>query len=398
LALLALGSPWPCIAAPNFTLPGPDVEPGKSISTHHETSNHDEETKDTEPPVFPWSRGARVAAHLVDASYILHRLGGQCERMALLQTTKCISRAAQVNSSGVIFFRRGSSSRLRLSLRMNEFTMRSGHRTMLFTVLAVLCAGSAAAQETDLSRQTLETMRRHVASLRAVGRSSKDEELPLELDPTPVLRYTDPGGITTDASIWIWGGPGRPAIMAGVFFLTQENREPKWSCELLSLTDGGVAVSSKAGWSWAPDKGDLKWFAIEDAPGDSDRLRLRQMKEIAGRYDVTTSEGTVRSQLRLMVQPLYRYADQRRGLIDGAIFSYAAGTNPEALVLIECRKAEDAATWHAAFARFGANACQAQQREAVVWECPAVQKWDAKEPYFSQFGPVERVFGAVNAK
>jgi len=269
---------------------------------------------------------------------------------------------------------------------------------MLSAAFAVLCAWSAAAQETDLSRQTLETMRRHVASLRAVSHSPKGEELPLKLDATPVLRYTDPGGITTDASIWVWGGPGRPAIMAGVFFLTQENREPKWSCELLSLADGRVAVSSKVGWSWAPEKGELKWFAIKDAPGDSDRLRLRQMKEIAGRYEVTTSEGTVKSQLRLMVQPLYRYADQQRGLIDGAIFSYAAGTNPEALLVIECRESQDAAAWHAAFARFGANACQARQDEVVVWECPAVQKWDAKEPYFSQFGPVERVFDAVGAK
>ena len=108
--------------------------------------------------------------------------------------------------------------------------------------------------------------------------------------------------------------------MAGIFFLTQEGRDPKWSCELLSLADGGVAVHSGVGWSWAPEKGDLQWLAIDDAPGDSDRLRLRQMKEIAGRYEITTSEGTLKSQLRLMVQPLFRYADEERGLIDGAIF------------------------------------------------------------------------------
>jgi len=234
--------------------------------------------------------------------------------------------------------------------------------------------------------------------LHVFSRPSKGEELPLKLVTTPVLRYSDPGGITTDASIWVWGGPGRPAIVAGVFFLTQEGRDPKWSCELLSLADSGVAVRSDVGWSWGPDKGDLKWLALEDAPGDSDRLRLRQMKAIAERYELTTLEKTVRSQLRLMVQPLYRYADEQRGLIDGAIFSYAAGTNPEALLLVECRKAGETSTWHAAFARFGANRCQALQGEAGVWECLGVQRWDAKEPYFAQFGPVERVFEAVGAK
>ena len=276
--------------------------------------------------------------------------------------------------------------------------MRTGHRAILSAAFGVLFAWSAAAQEKDLSHQTLETMRRHVASLRAVSRPPKGEEVPLALVTTPVLRYSDPGGITTDASIWVWGGPGRPAIMAGVFFQTQEGRDPKWSCELLSLADGGVAVYSGAGWSWAPDKGGLEWLAIEDPPGDSNRLRLRQMKEIAGRYEITSLERTVKSQLRLMVQPLYRYADEQRGLIDGAIFCYAAGTNPEALLLVECRKAADAPAWHAAFVRFGENGCQARKGETVVWECPAIQRWDAKEPYFSQFGPIERVFEAVGAK
>ena len=92
---------------------------------------------------------------------------------------------------------------------------------------------SAAAQERDVSRETLETMRQHVVSLRAVSRSSALEAQPLELVPAPVLRYSDPGGITTDASVWVWGSRGRPAIVAGVFYLTQEGRNPKDLDELV---------------------------------------------------------------------------------------------------------------------------------------------------------------------
>jgi hypothetical protein len=241
-------------------------------------------------------------------------------------------------------------------------------------------------------------MRRHAASLRAVSRPAEGEESPLALVTTPVLRYSDPGGITTDASVWVWGDQGRPAIVAGIFFLTQEGREPKWSCELLSLAAAGVSISSAAGWSWSPDKSDLHWLTIDDPPGDSDPQRLRQMKQFAGQYELASFEGTVRSQLRLMVQPLKRYADEQRGLIDGAIFCYAAGTNPEALLLVECRKSGSKRSWQSAFARFGANRCQARQGEAVVWECPAVQTWDPKQAYFSQFGPVERVFRARDEK
>jgi len=276
--------------------------------------------------------------------------------------------------------------------------VRTFHGAILFAAVGLLCAWSATAQEHDLSQATLATMRQHVTTLRAVSRTSKGEDLPLKLVATPVLRYSDPGGITTDASIWVWGGPGRPPVVAGVFFLTQEDREPKWSCELLSLADGGVTVSSKVGWNWAPDDGELKWLAIEDVPAESQRQRLRQMKELAERYEITTFEGMLKSQLRLMIQPLYRYADEERGLIDGAIFAFASGTNPEALLVVECRKTDGVPAWRAAFARFGANACKAQKGKTMVWESSAIQSWNAKEPYFSQFGPVERVFHADGTK
>jgi hypothetical protein len=272
--------------------------------------------------------------------------------------------------------------------------MRLSRCLILLAMLLASARPGAAQQDAEPSRKVMETMSRHASSLRAVVRPADGKELPLKLVAKPILRYSDPGGITTDASIWAWASKGRPEILAGIFFLNQEASDPKWSCELLSLTDQAVTVRSQVGWNWTPPKADLKWLSIAGAPGDSERQRLRQMKEIAERYEVTTSEGTQKMQLRLMIQPLYRYADGERGLVDGAIFSYAAGTNPETLLILECRKTFDASDWHAAFVRFGANICQARQDDEVVWECPAVKSWSPKEPYFSQFGPVEKVFGA----
>jgi hypothetical protein len=118
------------------------------------------------------------------------------------------------------------------------------------------------------------------------------------------------------------------------------------------------------------------------------------MKEIAERFEVTTTEGMQKSQLRLMVQPLHRYTDEEQGLTDGALFSYASGTNPETVLILECRRGADSSGWQAAFVRFGANSCQARRDDKIVWECPAVKSWSPKEPYFSQFGTVEEVFGA----
>jgi hypothetical protein len=276
--------------------------------------------------------------------------------------------------------------------------MRSTSGVLLWLACGLVCLAQATAQENEPSRQTMDTMRRHVSSLRAVSRSSGSEESPLKLIGTPVLRYSDPGGITTDGSIWLWGEPGRPAVAAGAFFLTQEGKEPKWSCELLSLADGPVTVRSEVGWKWMPNSGGLHWLPLKDAPADTGRVRLRQMKQIAERYEVAALEGTLRSQQRLMVQPLHRYADEAQGLIDGAIFAFASGTNPEVLLLVECRKAADGPAWQVAFARFGANAMQARQVETLVWECPAIQRWNAKEPYFSQFGTALQVFEPASEK
>ena len=271
--------------------------------------------------------------------------------------------------------------------------MRASSLLLLAFGMALSSGAAAAQQPNEPSRKVLETMSRNVTSLIAVARPAAGKELPLKLVAKPILRYSDPGGITTDASIWAWGTKGRPAALAGIFFLNQDGMESKWSCELLSLADDGVRVRSPAGWSWSPDKTGLQWLPIADAPGDSQRQRLRQMKEIAERFDVSTTERMQRSQLRLMIQPLHRYSDEDQGLIDGALFSYASGTNPETVLILECRTTAGGSEWHAAFVRFGANICQARQDDKVVWECAAVKSWNPKEPYFSQFGPVEKVFG-----
>ena len=118
------------------------------------------------------------------------------------------------------------------------------------------------------------------------------------------------------------------------------------------------------------------------------------MKAIAERYEVAAIERDQKTQLRLMVQPLYRYTDEKQGIIDGAVFSYAAGTNPEVLLLLECRGVDANLSWYAAFARFGANRLEANSGATSVWESPAIQKWDPRESYYSQFGPVDRVFQA----
>lgn len=157
-------------------------------------------------------------------------------------------------------------------------------------------------------------------------------------------------------------------------------------------------AKTAAPWKWTPAKTELKWIAVPESPvpGETKPARLRQMKEIARRFLVSEKlpEKTGDDQLRLLERELHRYADADRGVIDGTLFSFSNGTNPEALLLVECRKAGNApAEWQFGFARMSAAPVTARLGEKIVWTCLPIGKWMNDGPYFSMFGPEKTVFG-----
>jgi hypothetical protein len=172
----------------------------------------------------------------------------------------------------------------------------------------------------------------------------------------------------------------------------------KWSCELLSLADNAVVLEAKPGWKWFPKTSGIDWKPVADAPavGTTPVQRAAQMKEIARRFSATGiyQNGNEVVELRLMDRPLSRYSDPDHGLVDGALFAFAGGTNPEVLLLVECRQATgEKPGWYHGFARMGAGKVVARLGEATVWERAAIRNWNPTEPYFSSFGPLEDVFG-----
>jgi hypothetical protein len=248
------------------------------------------------------------------------------------------------------------------------------------------------------SAAQMKAMHRRAASLAV--RRGKENAQPVGLVDAALLRYSSPGGDTgtTDGSIWAWGKGGRPAALAAVFFHRLEGGDEKWSCELLSLSDEPVSVHA-AGWKWTPARSELRWQTVPDAPAvaESDAQRTRQMKDLARRFSASATYHKDRTdQLRLMIRAIHRYADPDNGLIDGAVYAFASGTNPEALLLLEARASGgERPAWHFSFARMGAGAVEARLDDKVVWECPAIKAWDSREPYFSVFGSDADVFGAT---
>jgi len=88
-----------------------------------------------------------------------------------------------------------------------------------------------------------------------------------------------------------------------------------------------------------------------------------------------------------MDQPLHRFADPDHGLVDGALFSFAAGTNPEVLLLLECRQERSGElAWHYGCARMSSANCEAKIGDTIVWSCSSEGRWDATAPYY--LGPL----------
>jgi hypothetical protein len=244
----------------------------------------------------------------------------------------------------------------------------------------------------------LEVMRQFAASL-AVQTKSADGYVESDIMETPLLHYSNPAGETLDATIWAWGRRGRPAALASISQEKTDAGIEKWSCEMVSLADKPVLLTARPGWVWAPAASGIDWQPVADAPppGETPVLRSRQMRDLSRRFTAMgiRNDGKDVTELRLMDRPLSRFNDPEHGLVDGAIYSFANGTNPEVLLIVECRKESDGnSAWYHGLARMGADRVAVRLGETVVWERPQIKRWIRSEPYFSAFGPVDTVFGA----
>jgi len=229
---------------------------------------------------------------------------------------------------------------------------------------------------------------------------------PVPLMPEPLHRWSDPTRALSDGSLWAFGKAGRPvALVAAELYGGDAKVVPAWSCELNSLAAGPIVgeaddrfftpagrASPELGrpLRWAPRGLGVELTAIAGAPspGPSAAERLRQMKALAGRVSAHQEVGgpsgsRPRYELRLLPRPVHRYADPDSGLIDGAIFLLAYGTNPELLLLIEGRKpVAGAAAWSCGFARLSTAEISASLDGREAWGRPAVEQPDPESPYY----------------
>jgi hypothetical protein len=265
-------------------------------------------------------------------------------------------------------------------------------RCMLVVFLSVLAALTAAGQDNapkSSPEQRLIFARKAALEYRLrVGERSKPA---VTLHAEPLLRWINNVVREDDGMLFLWteGNNGRPVATAQ-FFLVQT----QWHHEFQSLSADPFSARSEdedaRGWTWEPSRAGLTFVRADHIgpPAESANARLRQMKTIADRFTASVDpDGTFANpeQLRLLTTPIYRYSATEQGILDGALFAFAQGTNPEVLLLIEAdATAPTAKVWRYGFARMSCFFLRVHRGGQLVWNADRepVPTTDRGSPYF----------------
>ena len=93
-------------------------------------------------------------------------------------------------------------------------------------------------------------------------------------------------------------------------------------------------------------------------------------------------------ELRLLPTPIYHYENTEGELLDGAMFAFVRGTDPDLWLLIEARAIDGGHQWQYGLATFnGKVESHVDYRGAEVWKTPRlVPPWEnvrnPSKPYF----------------
>ena len=227
-------------------------------------------------------------------------------------------------------------------------TSRMAAALSVLLLLTGLCLGQEPETSPEEQRVAhLARMKELAASIHVFAVPGK-EESEAKLVAEPVLRYSDNTRRNNEATLWIWGSAGRPTAIVAIELYPQRPKGPDWLYEIASLSTGLIAVEREASIAWTARKPGLELATIEGSspPADKPNRRLVQMKELRSRFAAHEFEGTDgRIELRPLSTPLYRYEDAASNIVDGAIFSFANGTNPEVLLILEAHLAKDSPAW-----------------------------------------------------
>lgn len=243
---------------------------------------------------------------------------------------------------------------------------------LLAGLLLAATHGQAADDPGTKPSPAADQMLRRVKNLR-IYRITDKGRTEAQVVEKPLMRFTDAVDSNENGSIWLWGTSGRPAAMMQAW---RNTGAKYWSGSIVSLSTGLLEGQYPGRRRWLPRKPGIEFQRLTEAPPPAEKAvaRLRQMKELSRRFQAhEMGDNNRRFELRLLVQPVHRYADAKTGLLDAAVFLFSRGSDPEIALLLELCKltsADSPPHWQYAFAPASSAQLHVSLRGREVWHQP----------------------------
>jgi hypothetical protein len=204
--------------------------------------------------------------------------------------------------------------------------------------------------------------------------------------PLVVLRWANNQRGSEDGLTMLYIHSGKPLAAACLY---------PWDGKLVhdceAVNRGKLVARRNGSVIWQPQETGVHFADIAEAPvpAATRSLRLRQIKSLAEEFQSTMvgwkGDSSDREELRMLPRPLYRYEPAEGDtILDGAVFAFAMGTDPESLLFIEAIHAAEGPKWQFAFARRTSGELEGRHRDKVVWTADRYP--DTKDPRKARFG------------
>lgn len=247
-----------------------------------------------------------------------------------------------------------------------------------FPVAAAVAQDPAAApQDSDV-----ESLRSHEAEQNAVVEAGRyrftagdggDEGQAAQLVSQPVLTWSNPAAGSLHGSVFLWTEAGRPLVAGSLYqwFAPFTHR----SHEFVSLATAPLRADYAGSEVWKTVDPGVMLAPLPEAPlpAASPALRLVQMRAMLRQFTATKvdREG-MQHELRPLTQPVYRYRPIRSDLIDGALFVFVQGTDPELWLMLEARLHDRQRRWEFAAARMNSVDLNLRHNGKPIWQAEAL--------------------------
>jgi hypothetical protein len=184
-------------------------------------------------------------------------------------------------------------------------------------------------------------------------------------------------------NVFLWTREGRPLAVGSLY---------KWfsphthmSHEFHSLAEEPLSAKFHGKQVWETNEAGLRFVDVPkaSAPAANEAQRLLQLKQLAKEFSATGiyRKDANETELRLLPNPIHRYAAPKHGIISGGLFAFVRSTDPDIFLLIEARgKDASNARWQFAATRMHSMAqLRLRHHNELVWEAEFIPLKDILE-------------------